>query len=133
MTLDHPYGDLTAGFWLSGNLHAHTTFSDGSRGRQEVIDDYADRGHGFLMISDHDVFTGRAEYETVNPRGLVLIPGNEISAAGPHMLHVNATRRVDPIANRQVVIDEAIKAGGFVVLNHPNWQDRFDHFTLGGV
>jgi hypothetical protein len=131
MQLDHPYQDLTGGQWLCGNLHAHTTFSDGQRSRQAVIDDYADRGHGFLMISDHDVFTGRDEYATVNDRGLVLIPGNEVSKDGPHMLHVNATKLIHPHNGRQRVIDEAVAAGGFVVLNHPNWQDRFDHFSLG--
>jgi len=131
MNIEHPYSDLNGGSWLRGNLHAHTAFSDGSRGRQEVIDDYAGRGHGFLMLSDHDVFTGPDEYGPLQSRGLVLIPGNEISAAGPHVLHVNANRRVEPVPNRQVVIDDAIKSGGFVILNHPNWQDRFDHFTLG--
>ena len=40
--------------WLKGNLHAHTTESDGSRPPQEVVDDYAARGYDFLMISDHD-------------------------------------------------------------------------------
>ncbi len=131
MTIDHPYRDLTGGSWVSGNLHAHTTFSDGKRGRQEVIEDYAARGQHFLMISDHDVFTGAEEYKTLNSRGLVLIPGNEITANGPHMLHVNATRKVEPHVNRQQVIDEAATAGGFVILNHPNWQERFDHFSLG--
>jgi hypothetical protein len=97
---------------------------------QEVIDDYAARGHGFLMISDHDVFTGAEQYAKVNPRGMTLIPGNEISANGPHMLHVNAKARAEPHADRQQAIDAALKAGGFVVLNHPNWQTKFDHFPL---
>ena len=131
MQIDHPYNNLTGGQWLCGNLHTHTTFSDGKRSRQEVIDDYAERGHGFLMISDHDVFTGPEEYAQLNNRGMVLIPGNEITADGPHMLHVNATRKIEPHNSRQRCIDEATQAGGFVILNHPNWQDRFDHFTLG--
>lgn len=130
MHIEHPYRDLTGGHWVRGNLHAHTTFSDGRRGRQEVIDDYAGRGHGFLMISDHDVFTGPDEYGALQSRGLVLIPGNEITANGPHMLHVNASGRVEPHADRQRAIDDANADGGFVVLNHPNWQGRFDHFSL---
>jgi hypothetical protein len=131
MQIDHPYTNLTGGEWLLGNLHAHTTFSDGKRGRQEVIDDYADRGHGYLMISDHDVFTGPEEHRQLNNRGMVLIPGNEITANGPHMLHVNGSSLVTPHYDRQLAINEALAGGGFVVLNHPNWQDRFDHFTLG--
>jgi hypothetical protein len=46
------------------------------------------------------------------------------------MLHVNATRKIEPHYHRQQVIDEAVAAGGFVVLNHPNWQNRFDHLSL---
>lgn len=130
MQIDHPYTDLTGGQWLSGNLHAHTTFSDGKRGRQEVIDDYAGRGHGFLMLSDHDVFTGPEDYAKLDSRGMVLIPGNEITANGPHMLHVNGSSLVTPHHSRQLAVDEALASGGFVVMNHPNWQDRFDHFSL---
>jgi len=131
MQIDHPYNDLSGGSWVFGNIHAHTTVSDGSRGPQEVIDDYAARGHGFLMISDHDVFTGHEEYEQLNSRGLVLIAGNEVSADGPHMLHVNATKKVFPHNSRQRVIDEVLASGGFVILNHPNWHGNFDHFSLG--
>lgn len=130
MHLQHPYRGLNGGRWVKGNLHAHTTFSDGARSRQAVIDDYADRGHGFLMISDHDIYTGPEDYATLHSRGLALIPGNEVSAAGPHMLHVNASARLAPDNSRQQVIDQALKTGGWTVLNHPNWQERFDHFPL---
>ncbi len=130
MRIDHPYENLTGGQWVRGNLHAHTNRSDGARPAQAVIDDYAGRGHDFLMLSDHDLFTGLEDYARLDSRGMVLIPGNEITANGPHMLHVNATRKIEPHANRQRAIDEAVADRGFVVLNHPNWQARFDHFPL---
>ena len=130
MTIEHPYTDLTGGSWVLGNLHAHTTRSDGKRPAQEVLDDYAARGYDFLMLSDHDVFTGAQEYAALQSRGLVLIPGNEITAAGPHMLHVNAERRIEPHADRQRAISQAVDAGGFVILNHPNWMQLFDHFPI---
>ncbi len=128
MRIEHPYERLSgSGQWICGNLHSHTTFSDGARGRQEVIDDYAARGHGFLMISDHDFFTSADDHRSLNARGMTLIPGNEITANGPHMLHVNGTRRIEPHADRQKAIDEAVADGGFVIINHPNWQSRFSH------
>lgn len=130
MRLEHPYDNLTGGQWLRGNLHAHTTASDGSRPMQEVIDDYAARGYQFLMISDHDIHTGPEQYARVDVRGMTLIPGNEITANGPHMLHVNAPCRVEPHAVRQRAITEAVSAGGFIILNHPNWQATFDHCPL---
>jgi len=39
---------------LKGNLHAHTTFSDGRRPVGEVIERYRDLGYDFLAINDHD-------------------------------------------------------------------------------
>lgn len=125
--LEHPYSNLTGGEWLRGNLHAHTTASDGERSLQQVIDVYASLGHGFLMISNHDVYTSEDDYAAADSRGLVLIPGNEISANGPHLLHVGPGGRVEPHDNRQRVVDDVVSSGGFAVFNHPKWQAAFNH------
>lgn len=135
--LDNPHDGLPDhdpsapdGPWLRGNLHAHTTASDGQMPAQEVIDAYARLGHGFLMISDHDIYTGPHEYAALDPRGMVLLAGNEISAAGPHLLHVGADCRVEPHANRQQCFDAIAQGQGFAIVNHPNWQRRFDHCPI---
>jgi hypothetical protein len=126
--IEHPYQNLSKGRWLAGNLHAHTTSSDGQREHQAVIDDYAGRGHGFLMISDHDIYTALEDYEQYDAQGMIMVPGNEISANGPHVLHVGATDWVEPHADRQQVIDEVnATGGGFSIFNHPNWQASFNH------
>jgi hypothetical protein len=39
---------------LRGNLHAHTTLSDGQRPVAEVLERYRDLGYGFVAITDHD-------------------------------------------------------------------------------
>ncbi len=39
---------------LRGNLHAHTTFSDGRRPVDEVIARYRRMGYDFLAITDHE-------------------------------------------------------------------------------
>ena len=110
--------------WLKGNLHTHTTESDGRRAPQEVVDDYAARGYDFLMISDHDKLTAPS---TVNGRGMTLIPGNEVSAKGPHLLHVNAKTLIPPLEDRQKVLDLIAEEKSFSVINHPNWQDHYNH------
>ena len=38
---------------LRGNLHAHTTFSDGVRTPQALVAEYERLGYGFLAITDH--------------------------------------------------------------------------------
>ncbi len=128
--LEHPYHDLAGGRWLRGNLHTHTDRSDGRRPPQQVLDDYAARGYGFLMVSDHDVFTSAQDYAQWHSRGMILIPGNEVTAGGPHMLHVDADRLVPPHPDRQQVIDDVNASRGFVVVNHPNWEKQFDHCSI---
>lgn len=39
---------------LRGNLHAHTTFSDGVRTPSALVAEYESRGYDFLAITDHD-------------------------------------------------------------------------------
>ncbi|MDQ2731101.1 MAG: CehA/McbA family metallohydrolase, partial [Armatimonadota bacterium] len=110
--------------------HTHTTRSDGTCDVQSVIDDYAARGYDFLSISDHDIYTSSEDYAAWNARGMALIPGNEITRNGPHLLHVDGDRFVAPQGDRQAVIDEVVAGRGFVVVNHPDWQEGFDHCPL---
>ena len=39
---------------LRGNLHAHTTFSDGVRDPRALLAEYESRGYDFLAITDHE-------------------------------------------------------------------------------
>ena len=110
--------------WLRGNLHAHTTNSDGSQAPQLVIDGYAARAYDFLMLSDHDVFT---DPDVLDSRGMVLLPGVEVTARGPHILHVNARTAVEPHRDRQHVLDAVDTMESFAVVAHPNWETHFNH------
>lgn len=125
--MDHPYGELTGGAWLKGNLHTHSTRSDGAHEPQEVIDRYAAAGYDFLMMSDHDVYTSDEDYAALNQKGLIMIPGNEVSARGVHILDVYADNLVPPHDDRQQVIDEINAGRGFPIVTHPNWDTEFDH------
>lgn len=122
--LDSPYPDPSVP-WLRGNLHAHTTNSDGKNAPQEVVDRYAALGYDFLMLSDHDRLTDPAPLDA---KGMVLIPGSEITAKGPHMLQVGAKTLAEAQPDRQAVIDKInSEAGGFAIMNHPNWGPTYNH------
>ena len=110
--------------WQRGNLHTHTTESDGARPPQVVVDAYAARGYDFLAISDHDALV---DPDTLNPRGMTLIPANEVTANGPHILHVDARRQVPPDPDRQDVLNAIAEDHGFAVIPHPNWEPNFQH------
>lgn len=127
----NPYQQIhSKGNWYRGNLHAHTIKSDGHQTVQAVIDDYAKKNYDFLMISDHDIFMSAADYRKFDSRGMVLIPGNEVTRNGTHILHVNADRLLDPSCHRQEVLNEIQKTRGFAVIGHPNWQNKFDHCSI---
>ncbi|MFB6173041.1 MAG: CehA/McbA family metallohydrolase [Halobacteriales archaeon] len=124
MAIEHPYDD--AGEWLRGNLHTHTTESDGERPVAETIADYEDRGYDFLAISDHDTLVDPAAYR--DGLDLTLLPGVEITANGSHVLHVGADRALEPHADRARVLEDVAAAAGFAVLAHPNWRSAFAHW-----
>ena len=43
------------GRWLRGNLHAHTTLSDGLVPPEQQAADYRAMGYDFLSVTDHNV------------------------------------------------------------------------------
>lgn len=125
-TLLSPYIETPGAVWLRGNLHAHTTRSDGACAPQEVIDAYARLGYDFLALSDHDV---AADYSGLDARGMILLPCSEVSARGGHVLAVGCRSRIEPDPDRQKVIDAIRAAGGMPVICHPNWEEDFNHYT----
>ncbi len=66
---------------LRGNLHAHTTFSDGTLAPHRLIEAYERLGYDFLAITDHDDLVGDAYWQALKrlAPGLLLFPGVELS------------------------------------------------------
>lgn len=66
------------------------------------------------------------------PGGMILIPGTEITANGPHLLHVNASCLIAPTGQRQGVLNMAADKDprSFVIANHPNWEKHFNHTSM---
>lgn len=66
---------------LRGNLHAHTTFSDGVLAPHRLVEEYERLGYDFLAITDHDDHVTEAYWralERLAPR-LLLFHGIELS------------------------------------------------------
>jgi predicted metal-dependent phosphoesterase TrpH len=67
--------------WLRGNLHAHTTWSDGVKTPAELIAEYESRGYDFLAITDHENLIPQAYWKSL-PRlaaRLLLFHGVELN------------------------------------------------------
>lgn len=125
-----------------GNLHLHSTRSDGTRSPEQVVNDYRSRGYDFISLTDH--FLPASRFRKDDPRFIditdvrqfdngdfVTIPGAEIhgdAMENGELWHFVANglpldfpawtpeeRGID-IAKR------AVDAGAFVSLAHPYWN-----------
>lgn len=71
-------GFSETGQWYKGNLHCHTTNSDGCLTPAEAAELFRSHGYHFLCLSDHDLYS---DYRPSFNRGdFILLPGLEASA-----------------------------------------------------
>ncbi|GIV19205.1 MAG: phosphotransferase [Armatimonadota bacterium] len=110
--------------WLKGNLHAHTTLSDGELPPDDMLDAFVRRGYDFVALTDHDVVALPNEQ---HPPQILFLPGVEHSAQ-QHILRINVASTLPHDLSYQSVIDLTVQEGGLVILNHPNWGENFDHW-----
>ena len=129
--------------WYRGNIHTHTTESDGDAEPAKVVSWYRRHGYDFLVLSDHNHLTlfeyGEGKRRFKRP---LMIPGEEISAnikGGAIPIHINGvglSRVVEPIDAGEIVptiqanVNAIRQAGGIPSINHPNYKWAFDHTHL---
>lgn len=122
------------GLWLKGNLHSHTTVSDGVYTPEEMAADYAAHGYDFISMTDHNVFVPHPELEE---NGLLILTGveHDLAYSRTKCIHVVGTgqagqtqtgyecRKYAPEElTDQGLIDRMEKDGQFVALAHPIWS-----------
>lgn len=61
--IESPY--TASGTWIQGNLHTHTTVSDGPCDVARTIEGHAALGHDFLAVSDHDVLVDTTSAQSI--------------------------------------------------------------------
>ena len=132
--------------WYKGNIHTHTTESDGDASPEVVVRWYRRHGYDFLVLSDHNHLTildyGSGKRRLKRP---LMIPGEEISVnlhGGTVPIHINGigiSRLVEPIdagdvaGTIQANVDAIVQAGGIASINHPNFKWAFDHEAIKQV
>ena len=133
IVFDNPFE--AGGSWFKGNVHAHTTNSDGQMTPGQLVRVYEEAGYDFLSITDHGV---RMDTEVFSGSGILLVPGEEICVGSSewgrfyHIVGLNIGERI-PIEdyNReespQRVIDLIRGQGGVAILAHPYWSDLNFH------
>ncbi len=128
--------------WYKGNIHTHTTKSDGDADPEVVVKWFMEHGYDFLVLSDHNHRT-ILEHEVEG--GPLMVPGEEVSARidnGSIPIHINGigiTRVVEPYHGDEIVdtiqrnVNAILEAGGIASVNHPNYQWAFDHTHIREV
>ncbi|MBM7564277.1 CehA/McbA family metallohydrolase [Paenibacillus sacheonensis] len=133
-----------------GNLHLHTTWSDGAQPAEEVVEAFKAKGYHFISLSDHDIYTRTEDFDTEH---FITLPGTERGELNPVAdknpgYHFGALDdpTVEPELARyghlekfptpvpwvgdhspQLLIDELRAHGNLVVFNHPEWHlTRFE-------
>jgi len=113
--------------WYKGNLHTHTTLSDGRIAPEEVADLYREKGYDFMAITDHWI-VGEAwqEKDFLMLSGAEFDTGDDMKKGIYHIVGIGMENPVnlgkEPRPDAQTIIDEIHQAGGIAILAHPAWS-----------
>jgi hypothetical protein len=132
------------GIWYKGDLHAHSTHSDGEHTIQEVIKDAENKGFTFFTLTDHDnIYTETAgviptwQDTAYHSEQLVLLYGVEWTTDNGHANIWNsapfeygdifqANLNKDPLVASEIVKNQ----GGIFSINHPQNEFLKWNYTL---
>lgn len=131
-----------SGYILKGNLHSHSTNSDGRVEPEGLARGYRDKGYDFLSITDHDVYYDNAGYED----GVILVPGFELTApvSSNRVAHITVltkdsasdfsngeTFELQSLDDTRAFLERHCENHVFI-LNHPEWSflTCADYFNL---
>ena len=127
---------MTTKTWLKGNLHTHTTNSDGDESPEHVAEWYHEQGYDWLCLSDHNHLSILEGTDSERAKWPLLVAGEEVTsrnADGP--VHINgygvrevveASESTDIVTAMRENVDRIISAGGMASINHPNFRWAFD-------
>ncbi len=115
-----------------GNVHTHTTLSDGGSSPEQTIAWYRSHGYQFLALTDHNILSKPSRYASLQEPSFALISGEEITMTGKgRQVHVNAlcTQTRIPGGNfgsaaaaLSTAISQVRMQGGVAIVNHPNFD-----------
>lgn len=127
-----------SGKFYKGNLHTHTTRSDGSGEPWEVTERYRQEGYSFLAITDHWVY---GVHEALNREDFLIFPGTELDLEMPerkdhHLVSIGLpeTNRIpddyrfeeertgNTLCTPQRILEYMAQRGNVTIYAHPYWS-----------
>ncbi len=130
--------------YFKGNVHTHTTISDGGFPPEKTAKLYKEAGYDFLALSDHDIY-GR--HDELNSNDFIVLPAMEKGKMAPdaslnlgfhmsaiedptvdvkerysHLDDFSKRSKWEGLATIQNKINEMKEKGNIVIYNHPEWS-----------
>jgi len=114
------------GKWLRGNLHCHTTESDGRWAPQEVVDHYSACEYDFIALTDHEVITKTESQKLTLIPGTEIVAGHAILGDSYHVVALNVEDN-DALQKRKLeslgsLLDYVASVKGLAFIAHPYWS-----------
>ena len=124
--------------FFKGNLHTHTTCSDGKHTPEEVLREYADNGYDFIALTDHWKVGNTRRFEN-----MLVLPGIEYDFTfDTQVLHLvsilpnaKCAEGIVRSMSHTEVISHVNACGGLSIAAHPAWSLNTHDFlaSLDGV
>ena len=111
--------------WYRGELHLHSTHSDGAWTPAEIAEAARLRDLDFMVLSDHNTNSSYEEFRARVDRRTLVIPGAELTTYNGHCLAIGVEEWMDwrtGLADRSIndVASAVRAAGGIFVVAHPD-------------
>jgi len=118
---------------IKGNLHTHTTYSDGKGSYNEVINEAVRLGFDFIVITDHGYIKKIGEdvlEKCPKETRLLCIIGEEPFTIEGDMLAIGITEFIPDKLTPEQTIEKTHMQGGLSIPAHPNAPGEISHETL---
>ncbi|UQA60115.1 PHP domain-containing protein [Polyangium aurulentum] len=124
---------LDVSSFLRGNIHTHSSWSDGDKHPKHVYAWYRNHGYAFVALTDHENRASPETFKALERKNFTIIAGEEITmTVDGHPVHVNGlcTRKTIAAGGRYPTKKEALAhavesvraQGGVALVNHPNFD-----------
>jgi len=122
--LDSPYERRSHAYW--GQLHVHTTESDGRQSPREMVRFYQRADYDFVSLTDHLTITPDPKVP-----GILFLKGIEDNAdqstgeqVSQHINRIGAKHMAPSPRSQADIFSVARQEGSLAFINHPNWPGK---------
>ena len=121
----HAFRYKTSDNWYKGNIHIHSTISDGGKTPEELSQMYFEKGYDFLCRTDHWDASGIEPKNENNPLlciGGIELDGTDDRGSYYHVICLGVFSGVTQKMGLVPAIEKVRSQNGIIILAHPHWS-----------